>query len=103
MQRTLSEAGGRNEALSGEIASAVQTMQFQDGVSQRIGHIVEALESMQAAISGPLDPASPASAPNPKAASVLSGSYTMDSERAVHAAIVGGTSVEGELNDVEIF
>jgi len=62
MQRSLAESGGRNAALSGEIAGAVQTMQFQDRVSQRIEHIVGALESMQAAIAKPFHPAQPGGA-----------------------------------------
>lgn len=105
MQRSLAEAGGRSEALSGEITRAVQAMQFQDRVSQRIGHIVEALESMQAALAGPLGPAQ-AGDPSPQsaAAGFLSSSYTMDSERSVHAAALGESpAAEEQLSDVEIF
>ena len=103
MQKSLAEAGGRSEALSGEIARAVQTMQFQDRISQRIGHIVEALESMQAAISEPLDRAPAGNPPPLEAARLLADSYTMDSERTVHAATLGEASKDEQLNDVEIF
>jgi len=105
MQRSLAEAGERSETLSGEIARAVQTMQFQDRVSQRIEHIVEALESMQAAISQPLDRAAPpgGAAPPSAAASLLANSYTMDAERAVHAAVLGGAPAADSLSEVEIF
>ena len=44
------------KSLAGEIASAVQTMQFQDRLGQRIVHIVEALESMHKAIEEQFDP-----------------------------------------------
>lgn len=105
MQRSLAEAGGRSEALSQEIANAVQTMQFQDRVSQRIGHIVEALESMQAALARPMASrdAPVAGAPCSPAATMLSAAYTMDTERSVHAAVMGEAAAAEPLSDVEIF
>ncbi len=105
MQTSLAEGSERNEALAAEIAGAVETMQFQDRVSQQIAHIVEALESMQAAVAAPLeslggDPQARCSA----AASLLAGSYTMQGERSVHATVLGEESAgELVLNDVEIF
>ena len=107
MRQSVTDAGARSEALAGEIASAVQTMQFQDRLGQRIVHIVEALESMQAAIEAQLDPLGrrPPSETGPsKAAELLSGSYTMAGERSVHAAALGEQmSAEKDSNDVEIF
>jgi len=107
MRRSVVEAGARSEALAAEIASAVQTLQFQDRLGQRITHIVEALESMQKAIEEQMDPLGrrPASEiSRSKAADLLSGSYTMAAERTVHAAAVGEQAGEElESSDVEFF
>lgn len=107
MRQSIAEAGQRSEALSREISGAVQSMQFQDRVSQRIVHIAEALKSMQAALEAPLQslgerPASEIAQSH--GADLLSGSYTMASERSVHAATLGERhSEELPLDDVEIF
>ncbi len=107
MQLSVASAGARSEALAREIAAAVQTMQFQDRLGQRIVHIVQALESMETAIEAPLGPLGrrPASEiGKSKAAELLSESYTMHGERSVHAAAVGEQVVgEEDSNDVEIF
>jgi methyl-accepting chemotaxis protein len=107
MRQSVAAAGARSELLAGEIASAVQTMQFQDRLGQRIVHIVEALESMQIAIEEQMDPLGRRSASEigqSKAAELLSGSYTMAGERSVHAAALGEqTSGEEVFSDVELF
>ena len=101
--QALTDGDSRNEALAREIAAAVQAMQFQDRVSQQIMHIVEALEAMQQAITSPLGE-SAAPPGKPPGAEMLSGSYTMEEERSVHAAVLGEKPAEGEaLDDVEIF
>ncbi len=107
MQSAVADGGMRSEALSQEIASAVQTLQFQDRIGQRIGHIVEALEAMQSALAAPLESMGQVGgrhAGQSTAASLLASSYTMDGERAVHAA-AAGEQLTGrrELGDVEIF
>jgi methyl-accepting chemotaxis protein len=103
-QRAVADGAARQQKLSAEIASAVQAMQFQDSVSQQIGHIEQALESMQTAIAAPLGLAEPSRAGNAAAIGVLSKSYTMEGERTVHAAITGEKHSGGEaLDDVEIF
>lgn len=107
MQQSVTEAGARSEALAGEIGAAVQTMQFQDRLSQRIVHIADALKSMQAAMEAQLDPLGrrpPSEISQSKAAELLADSYTMHGERSVHAAALG-EQVAGEMdsNDVELF
>ncbi len=107
MRASVAGAGERSEALAHEIAGAVETMQFQDRVSQRIVHMVEALESMQADLEARLAPLGrrPVSETGKsKGAEMLSVSYTMDGERSVHPAILGKQAAEEPvLNDVEIF
>ena len=102
--QALVDGEARNQALGAEISAAIQAMQFQDRVSQQITHIVEALEAMQMALSAPLGPLDRSQASKAGGADRLSGSYTMDGEREVHAAIMGKVSVGREaLDDVEIF
>lgn len=103
-QRAVADGADRQQKLSAEIASAVQAMQFQDSVSQKIGHIEQALESMQTAIAAPLGLVEPPQARSAAAIGLLSQSYTMEGERTVHAAVTGEKHSGGEaLDDVEIF
>jgi methyl-accepting chemotaxis protein len=103
-QRALADGEARNQALAAEIAAAVQAMQFQDRVSQQITHIVEALESMQSAITAPLGSKGDSPAGRTEAVNLLSSSYTMEGERSVHAAVLGGERVGQQAqDDVEIF
>jgi methyl-accepting chemotaxis protein len=103
-QRTVADGAARQQKLSAEIASAIQAMQFQDSVSQQIGHIEQALESMQTAIAAPLGLGEPSRADNAVAIGLLSESYTMEGERTVHAAVTGEKhSGAKALDDDEIF
>lgn len=104
MQASLAGAAERSEALAGEIHGAVVALQFQDRVSQRIAHLVEAMETMHAAIAGPLDGLGAARGGTAGVAERLAGTYTMDTERTVHAAALGGTHANRDSGaDVEIF
>jgi methyl-accepting chemotaxis protein len=114
MRQSLTDARGRSETLAADIAGAVQSLQFQDRVSQQLAHIVDALALMQAAISSPLEAigGDRGEAGSSEAARLLAGSYTMEGERAVHAAALGhaasgetnpGGSPDGGTNGVEIF
>ncbi|HUA58741.1 MAG TPA: hypothetical protein VML19_08315 [Verrucomicrobiae bacterium] len=101
----MTEGVRRSEALTADIQEAILTMQFQDRLSQRIMHIVEATRSMQAELERHLDPLgrSPESARS-KAAELLADSYTMHGERMVHATALGEShAAEEVLDDVEIF
>ncbi len=103
MQNSLSSTGGRNATLQGEIAQAIETLQFEDRVNQRIGHIVDALESMHADIAGSLDGNGAGGSSHASVAAGLASTYTMEAERAVHAAILGEAQAAEQLSDVEIF
>jgi methyl-accepting chemotaxis protein len=85
---------GRNVAK--EIAGAVRTLQFQDRINQRIGHVVEELERIKADLSThcadvDLDAES--------ILQQLADSYTMHEERNV----LGGGQQEISAGDVELF
>jgi methyl-accepting chemotaxis protein len=106
MQQSLEEGGRRSEALTAEIGGAIEAMQFQDRVSQRIGHIVEALQSMQEALASPLAGGGRQvdAEPQSTAEAQLAVSYTMQGERDVHDSVLGRQTPAGTgLPDVEIF
>lgn len=96
-QRTVVASGARSDALAAEISAAVQSMQFQDRVSQQIGHVIGALEAMQSAISAPGESSG-------SAARSLAERYTMQTERLTHALATGDNlKTQEESADVEFF
>jgi methyl-accepting chemotaxis protein len=105
MKNSLHGVAAQSEELAGEIQNAVVSLQFQDRVSQRIGHLVDALESMHGAISGAMEGAedSPDASAVNGGADRLSSAYTMQGERAVHAAALGAASIVEDGGDVELF
>jgi hypothetical protein len=74
------------DGLQGDILGCVSDMQFQDAISQRLDHLVNVLQGMSQAICERLSltelPAGDASNPWLK---MLAATYTMDSERQMHA------------------
>jgi methyl-accepting chemotaxis protein len=99
------------EALADDIDRAVIAMQFQDSMSQQVTHVVDALGAIEQGLAEQLDGHD---AQNPIAkqrvrrdlAGHLKSLYTMQSERIVHAALVGipegaGTTSLGD--NVEFF
>jgi methyl-accepting chemotaxis protein len=104
MQASLAGAAARSEALAGDIHGAVVALQFQDRVSQRITHVIEAMESMHAAIAAPLDGRGENAAATSGAAACLAASYSMEHERRVHAATLGeAPASQAGGPDVELF
>jgi methyl-accepting chemotaxis protein len=101
MRGSLAEAGRSSSELADAISRAVIGLQFQDRVSQRVGHVVEVLERIEAtaAALGPL-PATSA-----EVIEHLSSQYTMHSERATLAQTTGLDLGVGEISDsnVELF
>jgi chemotaxis regulatin CheY-phosphate phosphatase CheZ len=86
MQEAIAQAKRNSDQLARDISGAVMAMQFQDSVSQRIGHVVETLEELHKAFIAHVDPA--AASPAEQSCdwtSHMAASYTMDSERRVLA------------------
>ena len=50
MQRTIEQSKLESEQLARDISAAVVAMQFQDTVSQRIGHVIHTLQEMHGAL-----------------------------------------------------
>jgi methyl-accepting chemotaxis protein len=81
--------------LANDIGAAVRGLQFQDRTSQRIGHVVDDLNTLRARLSTRFGDAAPGQAASDEGFS----DYTMHEEREV-AGIHGTESVQG---DVELF
>lgn len=113
MQDTVSESSKASEALYGQISRAVVNMQFQDRVSQRLGHVIESIDAMSRALSEPERAASATLAERKRqVAQDLAATYTMPSERVAHeeTGIQVGMSAHAETNaeadsggEVELF
>lgn len=109
MQETVAETRRVSETLYTEISNAVVAMQFQDRVSQRIGHVIDSLEAMNQALTS-FESAEDISLAERKQqiAQSLASSYTMDSERRAHGSEIATVAVAEELapedtGDVELF
>lgn len=106
MEGALDKAGGASSQLVEAIHKAIMGLQFQDRLSQRIGHVVDSLDAMADALSASTgmvdDPELNHRAEEVRAA--LLTSYTMESERTAHdshAAEADTSATEG--GDVELF
>jgi len=104
MQTAIGEARTNSDQLARDIAAAVVAMQFQDAVSQRIGHVVRTLEELYASLQSRLDGAAPPSEMDDWRQR-MTQSYTMAAEHRVLAGVTGQeTAPAGELGDnVELF
>jgi methyl-accepting chemotaxis protein len=109
MQETVAETRRVSETLYTEISNAVVAMQFQDRVSQRIGHVIDSLEAMNQALTS-FESAEDISLAERKQqiTQSLASSYTMDSERRAHGPEMATVAVAEELapedtGDVELF
>jgi methyl-accepting chemotaxis protein len=90
--RQAAEAALRNsEEVAKSIAGAVMGLQFQDAVSQRVGHVVEALTEIETTLGANLGPERHGE-PSPAAQAWmqrLAAGYTMDAERQAQVAEIG--------------
>jgi methyl-accepting chemotaxis protein len=106
MEGALDKAGGTSGKLVEAINAAIMGLQFQDRLSQRIGHVVDSLDAMSRALSEPTeiedDAESDRRAQEVRAA--LLTSYTMASERVAHDAQASSAETgDSEGGDVELF
>jgi hypothetical protein len=102
----MEEAKLESDELARDISAAVVAMQFQDSVSQRVGHVIHTLEEMRSALQSQLgrDGAAAAEAPPTDWANRMAGRYTMASEHKVLAAHASRPAREEDLgNNIELF
>lgn len=107
MQQTMVVARENSQRLARDISQAIVAMQFQDAVSQRIGHVVSTLEDLHDALQSRL---SPDDARGPAGefqdwTRRMAAQYTMASERdalALHVTI-GADNTQGLGDNVELF
>ena len=112
IEEVLQHSEKNSQQLARDIATAVQTLQFQDSVSQRIGHVVHTLEEVHRALQSRLDHDADGSAQGGDSllgsewAAMMAKGYTMNSERQVLAAHTHGEEeqVTHDMgNNVELF
>jgi methyl-accepting chemotaxis protein len=107
MQRSVQSAVRGSEEVAEDVARAVVGLQFQDAVSQRVGHVVEALQEMEAILDSRLSPEDREQAA--PAAQVwveqLAARYTMAAERQAQEQEIGQAGRSGaELaGNIELF
>lgn len=112
IEEALEQSEKNSAQLARDISLTVQTLQFQDAVSQRIEHVIHTLEEIHRAFGLRLQEAS-AAAPDGAGAGLLTSewadamakSYTMHAERQVLAVqATGGAQGDCEPdNNVELF
>jgi len=86
MEQAIAQSRSNSDQLARDISAAVMAMQFQDSVTQRIGHVVRTLEELHGALQSRLgtENAMPGSEPNDWT-DRMAGRYTMLAERRVLA------------------
>ena len=110
LRRSVEQSACSSESLANDIARAVVAMQFQDSMSQKVTHVVDALGEVEAGLSC-LVPPGAARIPmegQPKCrdlAGNLMSRYTMHSERDTHAAQLGiqMSNTDSQGDNVELF
>jgi methyl-accepting chemotaxis protein len=70
-----------NAQLAANISKAVTTMQFQDAVAQRVGHVAETLTAIQSTLQHKLDDAAFVEPPGSHWLDRMSAKYVMQAER----------------------
>lgn len=110
MRQTMVHARDNSQRLASDISQAIVAMQFQDSVSQRVGHVVHTLDEIHGELQRVLD-----GGPAEDAVRLMAGldtwadrmavHYTMASERDTLAThLSAGARVESGLGDnVELF
>jgi methyl-accepting chemotaxis protein len=95
MRASLSETAERSEHLASDIARCVVALQFQDRTNQRIAHVMEALASMEQALSAEDCSLADREDRRREVVSQMERAYTMEAERTTAASAAPG--------DVELF
>lgn len=87
MQQTVAESCRASETLYEQISKAIVNMQFQDRVSQRLGHVIDSLDAMTRALGNETEVGQGSATLEERkqqVAAQLAATYTMPSERAAH-------------------
>lgn len=106
MQRSVDASVAQGEEVTHEVARAVMALQFQDRVSQRVGHVVHTLAAMRQSIAGPLEELQKdtpwiGEERRKQVAAQMETSFTMQAERSVvHDA---GETAANREDDIELF
>jgi methyl-accepting chemotaxis protein len=106
-QRAMEETKIESDHLARDISAAVVALQFQDSVSQRVGHVIHTLEEMHSALESQVGQGGAVAAPAPIRdwANHMAGRYTMASEHKVLAGHASPSAGSGSDlgNNIELF
>lgn len=105
MQKAMNASANNNARLVGDISKAVISLQFQDRVSQRIGHVIESLDMMDKSLTQCTlgERGEAVALRTQQVKDNLLSSYTMESERAAHGDIGDHAAPADNDSDVELF
>jgi methyl-accepting chemotaxis protein len=112
IEGVLQQSEKNSQQLARDIAMAVQTLQFQDAVNQRIEHVVHTLEEVHRTLQSRLDHEADGSSEDGQSllgtewAAMMAKGYTMNSEREVLAAHTSGEEEQASPDmgsNVELF
>ena len=86
MEMAVRAVSSASESLAEDVANAVVHMQFQDRVSQRMGHVVDALRDLHAELAGALKDVPPTlvAGKGGRLVQQVAERYTMSAERQAH-------------------
>ena len=107
MGRSLADAAATSEQLAGDIARAVIAMQFQDRVSQQLGHVADALAIVHDGLEGSVAAIAPSGAPTRRPELERHLEMLAGLDVAARPGVIGGgatAAADGSLgDDVELF
>jgi methyl-accepting chemotaxis protein len=110
LEASIASTSQNTAALADDISSAVTSLQFQDAVSQRVQHVIHAIEEIERALRGRLRSEAATEddserAPHRDWADRLDHCYTMSSERRTMDDVLGTNRAAGDHSGgtVELF
>jgi methyl-accepting chemotaxis protein len=106
LQQAVEKAAVESERLAGDISAAVTALQFQDRVSQRIGHVVDALQDLGRDLGktmGQLEPGRDWTAPTPEVLARLGDRYSLHEEHRAHHVRDNEDAADAAGGSVELF
>lgn len=103
-EATLAQTAEASRALANDISRAVMAMQFQDAMSQRIGHVIHTLDKMYAELRCKVEVPEEDAVEGNKWLDDLASRYVMAAQRQTHGIDAATSSDESEdSDDIELF
>jgi len=100
VESTIEETSIASEKLANDISKAVMALQFQDAMSQRVGHVVKTLEMIDQELREKVTPLVGDACDDSKWMDELSSRYVMAAQREVHGIDTASPDLG---DDIELF